>query len=91
MLTVSGAQNTQIENVIFLNNSGRALFVQLKNVKIKEGKFEQNSGAIFISATLASISNTEFINGDILINKGIVNIANCELANNQVFMFDQFI
>ncbi len=86
VLTVSGAQNTQIENVIFLNNSGRALFVESENVKIKEGKFEQNSGAIFISATRASISNTEFIenlNGAILINKGIVNIANCELANNQ--------
>ncbi len=57
VLTISGAQNTQIENVIFLNNSGRALFVESENV----GKFEQNSGAIFISATLAIISNTEFI------------------------------
>ncbi len=86
VLIVSGAQNTLIKNVVFFHNSGRALFVESDTIKIKASKFGQNAGAIFISAARASINNTELIgnfNGAIIINKGIVNIAKCELTNNQ--------
>ncbi len=94
IVKIANTQTATIESTLFINNTGRALHVEVDDVYIINSEFTRNDGgAVDIKSNNSLINNTEFnynsaeSGGAVEVVSGTVLITWCNFTNNKASQF----